>query len=164
MRAAARLCQRGPTSGTEKRRCSSRVGETAGGGQAALRWTGFPGNGPEPGLRGGFCWEHRVFSAGEHSLSNGVSSSGMLGARYTSLAGVKKGTGGGRGASAGSEDHQVSGAVQLVCLARCQPVRPSVIVLLRKVSGGSVAPVTPPSVLCFCLEEHSCPSCHKNGL
>lgn len=76
--------------------------------------------GPEMGLRGGFCWEHRVFSAGEHSLSKGVSSSGMLGVRYTSLARVKKGTRGGCGASSGSEDHQVSGAVRLMCLAQCQ--------------------------------------------
>ena len=45
----------------------------------------------------------------ENSLSKGVGSSGMLGARYTNLARVKKGAAGGVGPS-GYEGRHASGA------------------------------------------------------
>ena len=60
----------------------------------------------------------------ENSLSKGVGSSGMLGARYTNLARVKKGAAGGVGPS-GREGRHASGAARLVRLARCQRVCPS---------------------------------------
>ena len=61
-----------------------------GAGPGRARLDRLPGKGaPETGLRGRFCWEHRVFSAGENSLSKGMGYLGMLGARHTDRAGVR---------------------------------------------------------------------------
>lgn len=93
-----------------------------GGQPAALRGQASQGTAPRQALQVHFAGNIGYFQQ-ENSLSKGMGSSGMLGARYTNLARVKKGAGAGRGPLQGVRT--VTSAERHGCVSGTVPARVS---------------------------------------